>query len=74
MKWFTPELANLIAFITTVTALVLIAKIGSGSGGVDLAVMTGLVAVLGSLAINFRKSQPVGVENAENVDQRTGEK
>ena len=44
----TDEFFRLVAFIATLTAIVLLSKIG-GTGS-DLAIMTGLVGVLGGLA------------------------
>lgn len=43
-----PPLTGLIGFIATLVAIVLLSKIG-GSGA-DLAIMTGLIGVLGMLA------------------------
>jgi hypothetical protein len=64
------EMMNLIAFLSVIVAIIILAKVGTGeSPGVDLSIMTALIAVAGSLANNFRKSQPVGVENAKTVNQ-----
>jgi len=48
MSSSTHRLTGLIAFIATLIAVVLLSKIG-GSGA-DLAIMTGLIGVLGMLA------------------------
>lgn len=69
-KALSPEMTNLIAFIATLITVIVLSKIG-GSGA-DLAIMTALVAVLGSLVNNFRKSQPVGVQQADTVNQNNG--
>lgn len=47
---------NLIAFIGTLATIVILSRVG-GSGS-DLAILTALVAVLGMLGQNFRKSIP----------------
>lgn len=65
--YHTPEFYNLVAFLATLLTIGLLSKIGGT--GADLAIMTALVAVAGSLVNNFRKSQPVGVAKAERVDQ-----
>lgn len=71
-KALSPEMTNLLAFTQVIVAIVILAKVGTGAPGVDLSIMTALVAVAGSLANNFRKSQPVGVEQAETVNQNGG--
>lgn len=46
----------LIAFALTLVAIVALRKFGST--GTDLAIVTALVAVLGTVANNFRRSPP----------------
>lgn len=55
------ETYNLIAFCATLAAILALSKIGGT--GADLAIMTALVAVLGGLTQNFRKSLPPESEN-----------
>jgi hypothetical protein len=62
----TEETRNLIAFMGTLTAIVLLSRIG-GSGA-DLAIMTGLIGVLGMLARPVRP-QP-NSKDAANGDQK----
>lgn len=71
-SWHTPEFYNLLAFLATLLTIGLLSKIGGT--GVDLAIMTALVAVAGSLVNNFRKSQPVGAETADTVNVNNGGK
>lgn len=49
------RLTGLIAFIATLVAVVLLSKIGGT--GADLAIMTGLIGVLGMLAPGFVPSR-----------------
>lgn len=62
-----PHLLNLIAFLAVLTAIVVLAKAGSP----DLAIVTGLVGVLGSFrpwstTITSGETQDVRVTNEEN--------
>lgn len=61
---------NLIAFLAIIVALVVLSGLGAFTGKpADLAIMTGLIGVLGT----FRPKNPVGanVEKAETVNQGT---
>lgn len=73
-KALSPEMINLIAFIAVLLAVLLLAKPWSSeNSGVDLSIMTGLIGLLGALVNNFRKAQPIGVEQAETVNQNGGD-
>lgn len=58
---------NLIAFLAIIIALVVLSALGAFTGKpADLAIMTGLIGVLGT----FRpKSATANVENADTVNQ-----
>lgn len=58
---------NLIAFLAIIVALVILSALGAFTGKpADLAIMTGLIGVLGT----FRpKNAAANVENAETVNQ-----
>lgn len=58
---------NLIAFLAIIAALVILSGLGAFTGKpADLAIMTGLIGVLGT----FRpKSPSSNVENADTVNQ-----
>ena len=58
---------NIIAFLSLVVAIVILSAIGARTGKpTDLAIMTGLIGVLGT----FRPRQPSStVEKAETVNQ-----
>lgn len=60
------ETYNLIAFLSTLAAIIALSKIG-GSGA-DLAIMTALVAVLGGLTQNFRKASPVSSMDSGDIN------
>lgn len=61
------ERENLIAFLAIIVALVILSGLGAFTGKpADLAIMTGLIGVLGT----FRPKQPSSnVENADTVNQ-----
>lgn len=59
---------GLAAFIATLVAVVLLSKIGGN--GADLAIMTGLIGVLGMLAPGLVPSR--GNENRKPADAPTG--
>lgn len=63
----TEETRNLIAFMGTLAAIVILSRVG-GSGA-DLAIMTGLVGVLGMLARPARSQSPNGKGDTLNVEQ-----
>lgn len=59
----TAQVTGLIAFIATLISVVLLSKIGGN--GADLAIMTGLIGVLGMLApglVPSRGSEPRSVK------------
>lgn len=58
---------NLIAFLALIVAIVILSAIGARTGKpTDLAIMTGLIGVLGT----FRpRSATANVENADTVNQ-----
>lgn len=60
---------NLIAFLAIIAALVILSALGAFTGKpADLAIMTGLIGVLGT----FRpKSPTANVEKADTVNQGT---
>lgn len=60
---------NLIAFLSLILAIVILSAIGARTGKpADLAIMTGLIGVLGT----FRPKSPAqNIEKAENVNQGT---
>jgi len=60
----TEDIRNLVTFIATLAAIVLLSKIG-GTGS-DLAIMTGLVGILGMLA------RPARSTNEKPSDTPTG--
>ena len=47
---------NLAAFVATLATIIVLSRFGGN--GADLAILTALVAVLGMLGQNFRKSIP----------------
>jgi hypothetical protein len=55
---------ELIAFLATLAAIVLLSKIGGT--GADLAIMTGLVGVLGGLAARGRSSKKVEIDQPKD--------
>lgn len=61
------EKENLIAFLAIIAALVILSGLGAFTGKpADLAIMTGLIGVLGT----FRPKTPTSnVENADTVNQ-----
>lgn len=72
---FPDRSIGLIAFVSTLVSVVLLSKIG-GSGA-DLAIMTGLIGVLGMLAPglvpsrgNERAKPPVGVPAHVDEEQK----
>jgi hypothetical protein len=70
------EARTLIAFIATLAAVCFLSKVGGT--GADLAIMTGLIGILGMLAQSFRKGEKkTDVTNAnveeQNVNQAAQE-
>jgi len=53
-----PETRDLVMFMGTLVAIVMLSKIGGN--GADLAIMTGLIGVLGMIVGQKRAAQPSG--------------